>query len=294
LSGSGAARPCLARPGNGPLRTLGWVGAVTAEPGTAVTVTRSNATDPWPIQPLGGRNHDAAQAAPLAAALQSLEGGGALIPERALIPPEVPDVGPLHEPHVITARYSRRAAVVVEEEGALTKRPTARLLTLMADIVAGVAALHDLGIVHRDLKPANILLTAELRAKISDMGLAKQLDGGQSSFGTGGPGSVGWHAPEQLSGVRQTRSVDLFALGSVLFYCITGACITCSFLMALGASDGLQLGLTWVEQRSPGPSQSVSQGEVYEGRPRYVHRRLDSLPPPCFEKRGVGQRSSVK
>jgi len=92
-----------------------------------------------PETPVAGRA-EAAEAAPLAAALQSLEGGGAMIMERALIAPVVPDVGPLHEPNAISVRCSRRAAVVVEEEGPLRKRPTARLLTVMADIVAGVGS----------------------------------------------------------------------------------------------------------------------------------------------------------
>lgn len=37
-----------------------------------------------------------------------------------------------------------------------------------------------------------------------------------------GCGSSGWQAPEQLLHGRQTRAVDLFSLGCVLFYCITG------------------------------------------------------------------------
>lgn len=37
-----------------------------------------------------------------------------------------------------------------------------------------------------------------------------------------GSGSSGWQAPEQLLHGRQTRAVDLFSLGCVLFFCITG------------------------------------------------------------------------
>lgn len=37
-----------------------------------------------------------------------------------------------------------------------------------------------------------------------------------------GCGSSGWQAPEQLLHERQTRAVDLFSLGCVLFFCITG------------------------------------------------------------------------
>lgn len=43
-----------------------------------------------------------------------------------------------------------------------------------------------------------------------------------SSAGKGGSGSRGWQAPEQLVEGRQTRAVDIFSLGCVLFFCITG------------------------------------------------------------------------
>lgn len=39
---------------------------------------------------------------------------------------------------------------------------------------------------------------------------------------TAGCGSSGWQSPEQLLHGRQTRAVDLFSLGCVLYYCITG------------------------------------------------------------------------
>ena len=84
------------------------------------------------------------------------------------------------------------------------------------------------GIVHRDLKPHNVLITETGRAKLSDMGLSKQLVAEQSSFEShGAGGSSGWQAPEQLiardgGAVRQTRSMDVFSLGCVLHFVITG------------------------------------------------------------------------
>ncbi|KAL8523998.1 hypothetical protein ACS0TY_013817 [Phlomoides rotata] len=104
--------------------------------------------------------------------------------------------------------------------------PSALLLKLMRDIVYGLAHLHELGIIHRDLKPQNVLVITDrsISAKISDMGISKHLDGDMSSLTkhTTGYGSSGWQAPEQLRHERQTRAVDLFSLGCILFFCITG------------------------------------------------------------------------
>lgn len=104
--------------------------------------------------------------------------------------------------------------------------PSHLLLKLMRDMISGIGHLHELGIVHRDLKPANVLITSEksLCAKISDMGISKCLRGNMSSLSNNGTGSgsSGWQAPEQLLRGRQTRAVDLFSLGCVLFFCITG------------------------------------------------------------------------
>ncbi|GAA0140298.1 endoribonuclease [Lithospermum erythrorhizon] len=104
--------------------------------------------------------------------------------------------------------------------------PSPQLLKLMRDIVSGLAHLHELGIIHRDLKPQNVLVIKErsICAKLSDMGISKRLPGNMSALSkqTTGYGSSGWQAPEQLRGERQTRAVDLFSLGCLLFYCMTG------------------------------------------------------------------------
>ncbi|CAK9156292.1 unnamed protein product [Ilex paraguariensis] len=104
--------------------------------------------------------------------------------------------------------------------------PSSILIKLMRDMVSGLVHLHELGIIHRDLKPQNVLIIKErsLCAKLSDMGISKCLVGDMSSLGhhATGYGSSGWQAPEQLLHGRQTRAVDMFSLGCVLFFCITG------------------------------------------------------------------------
>lgn len=103
--------------------------------------------------------------------------------------------------------------------------PSAQLLKLMRDVVAGIVHLHSLGIIHRDLKPQNVLISKEgpLRAKLSDMGISKRLQEDMTSVSHHGTGfgSSGWQAPEQLCHGRQTRAIDLFSLGCLIFYCIT-------------------------------------------------------------------------
>ncbi|URD74900.1 ribonuclease 2-5A family protein [Musa troglodytarum] len=96
---------------------------------------------------------------------------------------------------------------------------------IVRDVVSGLAHLHELGIIHRDLKPQNVLISNDryLNAKLSDMGISKRLLEDMSSLSRNatGYGTSGWQAPEQLLHGPQTRAMDLFNLGCILFFCIT-------------------------------------------------------------------------
>eukprot|EP01105_Mastigella_eilhardi_P025885 TRINITY_DN71_c1_g4_i2.p1 TRINITY_DN71_c1_g4~~TRINITY_DN71_c1_g4_i2.p1 ORF type:complete len:575 (-),score=124.35 TRINITY_DN71_c1_g4_i2:19-1743(-) len=93
---------------------------------------------------------------------------------------------------------------------------------IMTEIMSGIRHIHQLSIIHRDLKPDNILIDSSGHARISDMGLAKKIQGTHYSCSGSNAGSIGWQSPEVLEGAsRIGRGVDVFALGCILYYVAT-------------------------------------------------------------------------
>jgi serine/threonine protein kinase len=112
----------------------------------------------------------------------------------------------------------------VEEHGPIAKE-TVR--GIFEQLCHAISAAHALGIVHRDLKPANIFLSeahrvgAQKMVKVLDFGVAKILT--ETLTLTGSPlGTPNWMAPEQTRGETATPATDVWALGLVAFYMLTG------------------------------------------------------------------------
>ncbi len=104
-------------------------------------------------------------------------------------------------------------------------QPSRAAAGLVETLARAVQVAHEHGIVHRDLKPANVLLTTEGIAKITDFGLAKQLEGDSGLTRTGAPvGTPSYMSLEQALGQSHAigPATDVYALGAILYEMLTG------------------------------------------------------------------------
>ncbi|MFA9443873.1 protein kinase [Egicoccus sp. AB-alg6-2] len=91
-------------------------------------------------------------------------------------------------------------------------------------VAAALGEAHAHGLVHRDVKPANILLASDGTVKVTDFGIAKALSGADATLTSPGTvvGTAAYVAPEQLEDANVDARADIYALGVVLYECLTG------------------------------------------------------------------------
>ncbi|GAA4087680.1 serine/threonine-protein kinase [Nocardioides kongjuensis] len=106
--------------------------------------------------------------------------------------------------------------------------PARRALQLCAQLARGLADAHRVGVVHRDVKPSNVLIrdpgTPDQHAYLCDFGIARA-DGiaGPAPTAAGSvAGTWTYLSPERAEGLPATPSSDVYALGCVLWACLTG------------------------------------------------------------------------
>lgn len=132
-----------------------------------------------------------------------------------------------HSPYLVT-RFEKGGSLLdhVRRRGALSIREAS---LVCCQVLAALDRAHQVGVVHRDLKPENVLLEQIPEpgqipdVRVADFGIAK-VSGLFSDRLTRVGAFVGtpqFAAPEQFDGLPPSPATDIFAVGGLLYFCIT-------------------------------------------------------------------------
>lgn len=127
-----------------------------------------------------------------------------------------------HRNYVVTEYVA--GATLASRTGRGRKLAQGEALAIMSRLCEAVEYLHERHFVHYDLKPGNVILCPDGSIRLIDFGLAHARE--KSRFGLFGSapaiGTSDYVAPEQIGRQRGRASVDIYALGSMLYEMLTG------------------------------------------------------------------------
>ena len=150
----------------------------------------------------------------------------------------------------------------IERSGTLGLAETVRLA---GGAAAGIDALHAGGLVHRDIKPGNILLGDDDTPYVTDFGLAKDSQASNLTRPGQALGSLDYMAPEQIRGDAVGPATDVYALGCVLFECLTGK-------PPFGGRPSMRV--LFAHMQEPPPDLSEQRPEISADVARAINRAL--------------------
>lgn len=125
----------------------------------------------------------------------------------------------------LAERISRSEFTLSSGQSQQARTCQKQIVRLVQTLAAAAHHAHQRGVIHRDLKPANILFDADNQPRIADFGLARQIDSGTLQTASSQlAGTPSYMAPEQarLKSSELTTSVDVYALGAILYELLTG------------------------------------------------------------------------
>lgn len=135
----------------------------------------------------------------------------------------------------------------MERTGAV---PEPEAVALIAQVCDGLQRAHKQGLVHRDVKPDNVMVNLDGVAKLTDMGLVKEIDNDLNLTKTGrGLGTPHYMAPEQF---RNAKTVDVrgdvYSLGATLYALVTGT-------VPFATSNPLECWMKKIRNEFPAPKE---------------------------------------
>jgi serine/threonine-protein kinase len=132
------------------------------------------------------------------------------------------DLFEINDKKLISMEYidGRDLKRILMEQKRLDK---ATLRSYVMQIGEGLEYAHKRGVIHRDIKPANIMITSDTHeVKITDFGIAKNLQSDDMTTGSRILGTPLYMAPEQIEGKAVDARSDIYALGIMMYEMVTG------------------------------------------------------------------------